>query len=187
MIGERIPTLRLYSVQLTTTLRERSLRPLMRRKNLGVTVCDISGLRRADHLGMRLLVVEDNEELAQLLAKGLEGAGFGADLATMAVDARTALATARYAAVILDLGLPDGDGLAILLTGSPDCVAGPMIISESRLPSKSSSPGWKPYCAGPASCSGARFASATSYSTPRVGKPRSMTNRSSCPPAKWRC
>jgi DNA-binding response OmpR family regulator len=63
---------------------------------------------------MRLLVVEDNEELAQLLAKGLEGAGFGADLATMAVDARTALATARYAAVILDLGLPDGDGLAIL-------------------------------------------------------------------------
>jgi hypothetical protein len=46
MIGERIPTLRLYSVQLTPTLRERSLRPLMRRKNLGVTVCDISGLRR---------------------------------------------------------------------------------------------------------------------------------------------
>jgi DNA-binding response OmpR family regulator len=50
---------------------------------------------------MRLLVVEDNEELAPLLANGLEGAGFGADLAATAVDARTVLATARYAAAIL--------------------------------------------------------------------------------------
>jgi DNA-binding response OmpR family regulator len=63
---------------------------------------------------MRLLVVEDNEELARLLANGLKGAGFGADFATTAAEARTALPTARYAALILDLGLPDGDGLAIL-------------------------------------------------------------------------
>jgi DNA-binding response OmpR family regulator len=63
---------------------------------------------------MRLLVVEDNEELARLLAKALEGAGFGADFATTAAEGRTALATAHYAALILDVGLPDGDGLAIL-------------------------------------------------------------------------
>ena len=63
---------------------------------------------------MRLLVVEDNEELARLLADGLEKAGFGADLVTTAAEARTVLATTRYAAVVLDLGLPDGDGLAIL-------------------------------------------------------------------------
>jgi DNA-binding response OmpR family regulator len=63
---------------------------------------------------MRLLVVEDNEELARLLTKGLETAGFGADFVTTAVEARTVLATTRYAALVLDLGLPDGEGLAIL-------------------------------------------------------------------------
>jgi DNA-binding response OmpR family regulator len=63
---------------------------------------------------MRLLVVEDNEDLAGLLAKGLDGAGFTTDRVTNAVEARTALATTRYAAVVLDLGLPDEDGLGIL-------------------------------------------------------------------------
>jgi len=63
---------------------------------------------------MRLLVVEDNEELAELLAKGLRTAGFDVDLATTAVDARIVLATARYGALVLDLGLPDGDGMMIL-------------------------------------------------------------------------
>jgi len=63
---------------------------------------------------MRLLIVEDNEELALLLAKGLGAAGYAVDrLATLA-DARSALETTRYAAVILDLGLPDGDGLSIV-------------------------------------------------------------------------
>jgi DNA-binding response OmpR family regulator len=63
---------------------------------------------------MRLLVVEDNEELVQLLCKGLEAQGYETDHLTTAADARTAVATTRYAALILDLGLPDGDGLSIL-------------------------------------------------------------------------
>jgi DNA-binding response OmpR family regulator len=63
---------------------------------------------------MRLLVVEDNEELAQLLAKGLQSAGFDVDLLATVGEAQAALATTRYAALILDLGLPDGTGLSIL-------------------------------------------------------------------------
>jgi DNA-binding response OmpR family regulator len=63
---------------------------------------------------MRLLVVEDNERLAHLLTKGLLAAGYDTDLLTMAGEARTALTTTRYAALILDLGLPDGDGLSVL-------------------------------------------------------------------------
>ncbi|ETR78315.1 transcriptional regulator [Afipia sp. P52-10] len=63
---------------------------------------------------MRVLVVEDNPELAQLLTKGLKAAGFDTDHLTSAVAAQEALAAARYAALILDLGLPDGDGLTIL-------------------------------------------------------------------------
>jgi two-component system response regulator TctD len=63
---------------------------------------------------MRLLVVEDNEDLAGLLAKGLDSAGFTIDRVSNAIEARTALATTRYTAVVLDLGLPDEDGLGIL-------------------------------------------------------------------------
>jgi DNA-binding response OmpR family regulator len=63
---------------------------------------------------MRLLVVEDNEQLSQLLGKELEGAGIAADLVTTAREAQSVLASSHYAAIVLDLGLPDGDGLAIL-------------------------------------------------------------------------
>jgi DNA-binding response OmpR family regulator len=63
---------------------------------------------------MRLLVIEDNDELGQLLAKGLKSAGFEVDRLGSVGEAQAALATIRYAALILDLGLPDGDGLAIL-------------------------------------------------------------------------
>src|SRR5262249_3725982 len=71
------------------------------------------GQKRAE-TDMRCLIVEDNPELAELLAKGLQSAGFDNDVLSTAADARTALSTTRYAAVILDLGLPDGDGLSIL-------------------------------------------------------------------------
>jgi DNA-binding response OmpR family regulator len=63
---------------------------------------------------MRLLLVEDNQDLARLLAKGLSSAGFDTDVFGTAGDARTALANVRYSAVILDLGLPDDDGVSIL-------------------------------------------------------------------------
>jgi DNA-binding response OmpR family regulator len=63
---------------------------------------------------MRLLVVEDNEQLAGLLAKGLQSAGYDVDVLGTVADARAALLTVTYAAVVLDLGLPDGDGLTIL-------------------------------------------------------------------------
>jgi DNA-binding response OmpR family regulator len=69
---------------------------------------------RSGQQSMRLLVVEDNEDLAGLLAKGLDSAGFTIDRVSNALEARTALATTRYAAVVLDLGLPDEDGLGIL-------------------------------------------------------------------------
>src|SRR6516165_2445667 len=63
---------------------------------------------------MRLLIVEDNEELAELLAKGLQTAGYQADVLSTVEDARGVLSTTFYAALILDLGLPDGDGLELL-------------------------------------------------------------------------
>jgi DNA-binding response OmpR family regulator len=63
---------------------------------------------------MRLLIVEDNEELAELLAEGLQTAGYESDVLSTVEDARVVLSTTHYAALILDLGLPDGDGLSLL-------------------------------------------------------------------------
>lgn len=63
---------------------------------------------------MRVLVVEDNAELAGLISNGLIPAGYSVDHMGTAADARLALETTHYAAIILDLGLPDADGLVIL-------------------------------------------------------------------------
>ncbi|MFN4925449.1 response regulator [Bradyrhizobium sp.] len=63
---------------------------------------------------MRLLVVEDNVELSNLLANGLRRAGYEIDVFATAAEADAALTTTSYAAVVLDLGLPDADGLSVL-------------------------------------------------------------------------
>src|ERR1035437_4021356 len=63
---------------------------------------------------MRLLIVEDNEQLAELLSKGLQTAGYETDGLSSLEEASTVLRTTFYAALILDLGLPDGNGLTLL-------------------------------------------------------------------------
>jgi DNA-binding response OmpR family regulator len=63
---------------------------------------------------MRVLLVEDNAELADLLVPALGRHGFAADVMNSAANAEEAMATTSYAAVILDLGLPDEDGLLLL-------------------------------------------------------------------------
>src|SRR5579864_3975404 len=59
---------------------------------------------------MRLLVVEDNAKLSELIAQGLAKAGFECDCVAGVRAAQEALLSNRYAALIVDLGLPDGDG-----------------------------------------------------------------------------
>jgi DNA-binding response OmpR family regulator len=63
---------------------------------------------------MRLLVVEDEPELAALIARVLDRAGFATDRFDRLDDADLALAGTRYEALVLDLGLPDGDGMSLL-------------------------------------------------------------------------
>lgn len=64
---------------------------------------------------MRLLVVEDNFDLSKLVARGLVAAGYQVDTVSTATEARNALRDVTYAAMILDLGLPDDNGLAVLV------------------------------------------------------------------------
>jgi two-component system response regulator QseB len=63
---------------------------------------------------MRLILVEDNERLAGFVAKGLRNTGFTVDVLGSGADAQAALATTTYDAMVLDLGLPDVDGMAML-------------------------------------------------------------------------
>ena len=62
---------------------------------------------------MRLLLVEDNERFAVLLKRGLAAAGFVVDVLPTAEQAIAALRANRFEIVVLDLGLPDADGLAV--------------------------------------------------------------------------
>jgi DNA-binding response OmpR family regulator len=59
---------------------------------------------------MRILVVEDEPDLAQAIAAGLRREGYAVDLAPNGADAVDKLAVASYDLVCLDLNLPDMDG-----------------------------------------------------------------------------
>ena len=63
---------------------------------------------------MRLLVIEDEARLSEILKVALGNAGFAVDIADSAADAEAALELINYDSAILDLGLPDGDGLTVL-------------------------------------------------------------------------
>jgi DNA-binding response OmpR family regulator len=81
---------------------------------------------------MRLLVVEDNAALGELLRKGLDAAGLAADVVSGVGEARAALTTTRYAALVLDLGLPDGDGLSVLRELREREDATPVLVLTAR-------------------------------------------------------
>jgi DNA-binding response OmpR family regulator len=63
---------------------------------------------------VRLLVIEDEPRIAEILKSALQRAGFTVDIVCLCADAREALALTVYDAAILDLGLPDGDGISLL-------------------------------------------------------------------------
>ena len=63
---------------------------------------------------MRLLVVEDNKTLARAIGRVLRDGGYCVDIAADTADAFAALSTDRIDLVLLDLSLPDGDGLDLL-------------------------------------------------------------------------
>lgn len=61
--------------------------------------------------GGRVLVVEDDANLAAMLWEQLAIAGYGVELASTLAEARAALADVPFDLLVLDLQLPDGDGL----------------------------------------------------------------------------
>lgn len=62
---------------------------------------------------MRLLIVEDEADLADAVARGLRRQGHAVDVAGSMVDAELRLTSGEYDLAVLDWNLPDGTGLAI--------------------------------------------------------------------------
>ena len=82
---------------------------------------------------MRLLLVEDNARLSNLIAGGLAKEGFAVDTVTTIGECLSAVATTHFAAVILDLGLPDGDGLSVVQHLRSQGSYTPILILTARL------------------------------------------------------
>ncbi len=81
---------------------------------------------------MRLLLVEDNDRLSALLTSSLGAAGFEVDLVSTAADAAAVLASTQYPAVVLDLGLPDQDGIELLREIRARGDATPILVLTAR-------------------------------------------------------
>jgi len=86
--------------------------------------------------GKRILIIDDNQQLLLALSARLKAHGYSLSCAT---DAISAIAMARKELpdlVILDLGLPAGDGFLVLkrMKGLPDLVAIPVIVLSARDP-----------------------------------------------------
>ena len=81
---------------------------------------------------VRLLLIEDNPRLAALIQAGLAKEGFPTDLVTSVAEGLSVLATMHFSLVILDLGLPDGDGLSILKHLRGKGAAIPVLVLTAR-------------------------------------------------------
>jgi two-component system response regulator QseB len=81
---------------------------------------------------MRILLVEDNDRLADFISAGLKSAGFVPDVFGTVADAVAAFESASYQAAILDLGLPDGDGLDIIRAQRAKAAPCPMMVLTAR-------------------------------------------------------
>ncbi len=81
---------------------------------------------------MRVLVVEDEPNLLRQLKDALETAGYAVDTATDGEEGHFLGSTENYDAVVLDLGLPELDGLAVLERWRADAKAMPVLVLTAR-------------------------------------------------------
>lgn len=81
---------------------------------------------------MRLLLIEDNRRLADMVVQGLVREGFAVDHRDTLTAAGEALDAAEYDLVVLDIGMPDGDGLAFLKARRRRRLQTPVLMLTAR-------------------------------------------------------
>ncbi|WP_455566058.1 response regulator [Novosphingobium panipatense] len=81
---------------------------------------------------MRILVVEDDDVLRDGLVAGLGLDGFEVDAVASCADARAGIASGDHAAIVLDIGLPDGSGLDLLTEWRAEGITTPILLLTAR-------------------------------------------------------
>ena len=81
---------------------------------------------------MRILVIEDDPKLAAFVAGGLKQAGFAVDHAADGLDGLALARQGHYAAAVVDLMLPNLDGLTLIETLRAEKNQLPVIILSAR-------------------------------------------------------
>jgi len=81
---------------------------------------------------MRILLIEDDQKLGEGLTRALGQTGHACDHLTHGLPALAALATTPYELIVLDLGLPDIDGLELLAQFRREGITVPVIILSAR-------------------------------------------------------
>jgi two-component system OmpR family response regulator len=81
---------------------------------------------------MRVLIVEDEPTLARQLKDTLEAAGYAIDVAGDGEEGHFLGSTESYDAIVLDLGLPEMDGLTVLDKWRKDDIAVPVLVLTAR-------------------------------------------------------
>ena len=81
---------------------------------------------------MRILVVEDEKKIADFLSRGLQGAGYAVDIAQDGAEALQYSQNTDYDLLILDLMLPDMDGLKVLERIRSRRAGPPVLILSAR-------------------------------------------------------
>lgn len=81
---------------------------------------------------MRLLIIEDNIELTNSMKKGLEKVNFQVDISNNGEDGTEKAIVNEYDVILLDLNLPDGDGIDVLRDLRKKAINTPIIIITAR-------------------------------------------------------
>jgi DNA-binding response OmpR family regulator len=81
---------------------------------------------------VRILLVEDDDLLGEAVRDGLRQQGYVVDWVRSAGGALAALSTSNFSALVLDLGLPDTDGLTVLRWLRHNGEATPVVIVTAR-------------------------------------------------------
>jgi DNA-binding response OmpR family regulator len=79
-----------------------------------------------------VLLVEDDERIASFLLKGLRASGFEVEWVATAREGLDAVELGEVGAVVLDLGLPDIDGLEVLRTWHDAGRTVPVVVLTAR-------------------------------------------------------
>ncbi|MBF5005834.1 response regulator [Diaphorobacter caeni] len=81
---------------------------------------------------MHILIVEDNSLVASGIRTGLMLHGFACEIADSAAAAQRSMASGHFDACVLDLGLPDGDGITLLQQWRGNASTLPVLILTAR-------------------------------------------------------